>query len=285
MRRGFVRHMLPLRSFRQRVFIRHLRMLRGTLLSGRSSSGTCARFRAHSSADPYCRESQSGVWLPRQSTFSEREADAVAEAGDGRGVSRHPACGIARVRPKNAGNMPLRRSARSRRQRVRSRLVCLVAKPRISARTDVAQRNRMGSTPERRCGRMPCQGFEAAKGYAAERNPREPGNQHSLAAVLFCAFIPHPPPFPPRSIPTTSRGQLFRTDFSYPPRSTPPGMCGSTERRRRPVRDAIPPASPSTPQSDGKGRPHRTGMINRPRVREALHTQTDEPAPGKGGSK
>ena len=106
-----------------------------------------------------------------------------------------------------------------------------------------------------------------------------------LAAALFCAFIPHPPPFPPRSIPTTSRGQLFRTDFSYPPRSTPPGMCGSTERRRRPVRDAIPPASPSTPQSDGKGRPHRAGMINRPRVREALHTQTDEPAPGKGGSK
>lgn len=155
----------------------------------------------------------------------------------------------------------------------------------FSARTDVAQRNRTGSNSERRCGRMPCQGFEAAKGYAAERNPREPGNQHSLAAALFCAFIPHPPPFPPRSIPTTSRGQLFRTDFSYPPRSTPPGMCGSTERRRRPVRDAIPPASPSTPQSDRKGRPHRAGMINRPRVREALHTQTDEPAPGKGGSK
>ncbi len=68
-RRGFVRHMLPLRSFWRRVFIRHLRMLRDTLLSGRSSSGTCACFEAHSSADPYCRESQGGVWLPRQSTF------------------------------------------------------------------------------------------------------------------------------------------------------------------------------------------------------------------------
>lgn len=118
-------------------------------------------------------------------------------------------------------------------------------------------------------------------------NGIRPATPHSasLAAALFCAFIPRPSPFPPRSIPTTSRGLLFRTDFPYPPRSTPPGMCGSTERRRRPVRDAIPPASPSTPQSDGKGRPHRTGMINRPRVREALHTQTDEPAPGKGGSK
>ena len=259
-------------------------MLRGTLLSGRSSSGTCARFGAHSSADPYCRELQGGVWLPRQSTFFEREADAVAEAGDGRGVSRHPACGIARVRPKNAGNMPLRRSARSRRQRVRSRLVCLVAKPRISARTDAAQRNRMGSTPERRCGRMPCQGFEAANSYAAEWHPT--GNTSLRKSCRGAVLRFHPAhPFPPRSIPTTSRGQLFRTDFPYPPRSTPPGMCGSTERRRRPVRDAIPPASPSTLQSDGKGRPHRTGMINRPRVREALHTQTDEPAPGKGGSK
>ena len=55
--------------FSDGTFIRHLRMLRGTLLSGRSSSGTCARFEAHSSADPYCRELQGGVWLPRQSTF------------------------------------------------------------------------------------------------------------------------------------------------------------------------------------------------------------------------
>ena len=34
----------------RQVFIRHLRPLRGTLLSGRSSSGTCACFGAHSSA-------------------------------------------------------------------------------------------------------------------------------------------------------------------------------------------------------------------------------------------
>ena len=181
--------------------------------------------------------------------------------------------------------MPLRQNGREAGGTESSHGYSPCYEARLSARTDVAQRNRTGSNSERRCGRMPCQGFEAANSYAAEWHPTGNTSLRKSCRGAVLRFHPAPAPFPPRSIPTTSRGQLFRTDFPYPPRSTPPGMCGSTERRRRPVRDAIPPASPSTPQSDGKGRPHRTGMINRHRVREALHTQTDEPAPGKGGSK
>ncbi len=162
MRRGFVRHMLPLLPFQRRhfypapahasghtpqrrVFVRHLRPLRGTLLSGRSSSGTCACFGTHSSAAglhpapahasghtpqrqvfirhlrPLRGTLLSGPLLPRVARrglaaaaeyLSEREADAVGAGGDGRGVSRQPACGIARVRPKNAGTMPLRQNGR-----------------------------------------------------------------------------------------------------------------------------------------------------------------------------
>ncbi len=319
MRRGFVRHMLPLRSFWRRVFIRHLRMLRGTLLSGRSSSGTCARFEAHSSAaglhpapahasghtpqrQVFIRHLRllrgtllSGPLLPRVARrglaaaaeyLSEREADAVAEAGDGRGVSRHPACGIARVRPKNAGTMPLRQNGREASGNECGRGLCVLLQSRGFPPERMSRRETGWEVPPNAVA-AGCLVRVSKQPIVMRLNGIRPATPRSasLAAALFCAFIPHPPPFPPRSIPTTSRGQLFRTDFSYPPRSTPPGMCGSTERRRRPVRDAIPPASPSTPQSDGKGRPHRAGMINRPRVREALHTQTDEPAPGKGGSK
>ena len=112
----------------RQVFIRHLRPLRGTLLSGRSSSGTCACFGAHSSAAglhpapaPASRHTPQRTLIAASRRrglaaaaeyLPEREADAVAEAGDGRGVSRHPACGIARVRPKNAGTMPLRQNGR-----------------------------------------------------------------------------------------------------------------------------------------------------------------------------
>ncbi len=253
----------------RQVFIRHLRLLRGTLLSGPLLP----------------RVARQGLAAAAE-YLSEREADAVAEAGDGRGVSRHPACGIARVRPKNAGTMPLAAEWQgSKRQRVRSRLVCLVAKPRISARTDVAQRNRMGSTPERRCGRMPCQGFEAANSYAAEWHPTGNTSLRKSCRGAVLRFHPAPAPFPPRSIPTTSRGQLFEPIFRIRPGAHRPECAAAPNADDDRFAMQSRPPLPQPPQSDGKGRPHRAGMINRPRVREALHTQTDEPAPGKGGSK
>lgn len=166
--------------------------------------------------------------------------------------------------------MPLRRSARSRRQRVRSRLVCLVAKPRISARTDVAQRNRMGSTPERRCGRMPCKGFEAANSYAAEWHPTGNTSLRKSCRGAVLRFHPAPVPFSSTFHPDDLARPAFPNRFSV---SAPEHTARNVRQHR---------TQTTTGSRCNPARLSLNPAIGRERT--PAQNRNDKPAPGKGGS-
>ncbi len=250
-------------------------MLRDTLLSGRSSSGTCARFEAHSSAaglhpapahasghtpqrQVFIRHLRllrgtllSGPLLPRVARrglaaaaeyLSEREADAVAEAGDGRGVSRHPACGIARVRPKNAGTMPLRQNGREASGNECGRGLCVLLQSRGFPPERMSRRETGWEVPPNAVA-AGCLVRVSKQPIVMRLNGIRPATPRSasLAAALFCAFIPH----------TARNVRQHRTQTT-------------TGSRCNPARLSLNPA------------------IGRERT--PAQSRNDKPAPGKGGS-
>lgn len=107
----------------------------------------------------------------------------------------------------------------------------------------------------------------------------------SLAAALFCAFIPRPSPFPPRSIPDDLARPAFSNRFFV---SAPEHYARNVRQHRTQTTTGsrCNPARLSLNPAIGRERTPAQSRNDKPAPgKEAPHTQTDEPAPGKGGSK